>query len=667
MKFWSSAPLRAFVIAACAIVVTDAAVAQGAVSAPIPVETLFAKSSYRELVLSPDGKLMAALASADGRQNILVIDLEKRSGTRVTGLKEADVTSVFWANDHRLIFTTGDLRGFEYRSDGGLFAIDVDGSFERKLVSPFNGFVPRFSTVIGRVKGNPDDIYVSANDVSADSQSVYRMNVVSGKKTQINEGSPGKVRGWLLDRSNVPRATVSMDDQKKSWWFSYLDGKEWKVAARWDEQLKNVVIPKAFDPTDPDSLFVLSNTGRDTLALFRFNLKTGKLGEMIFADDRHDLDTFLLIGAPLGEGGELIFGGTAEDPTRLIGLTYHADKQERVWFDAAAAKLQASVDAALPKASNSFDVNRKRSLVFSRSDVDPGSWYLLDRESLKLEETGVRVRPGIDSARMRPMQPVHWTARDGVRIDGYLTLPSNYRPDAPVPMVLHPHGGPWARDNWEFNPEVQFMANRGYAVLQPNFRGSTGFGAQHLRLSYKHWGDTMIDDMIDGVQWAIEGGYADPKRVSVYGASYGGYATLMALIRQPEMFTWGINYVGVTDMTIHQDTQPAQLPRYGGQFGELAKVLNGDQSADKALFEAQSPVRHADRIKVPVFHVYGGEDYNVDYANGRAIRAAFDKSAKPYEWMFVANEGHGYHADKNVFEFYRRFEKFMADNAARKP
>ena len=670
MKIWLSARLRACGMAVCAIAVVggpSTTLAQGAAPAPIPVETLFAKSSYRQLILSPDGKLMAALAPADGRQNILVIDLDKRTGTRVTGLKEADVTSVFWANDHRLIFTTGDLRGLEYRSDGGLFAIDVDGGYERKLVAPFSGFVPRFSSVIGRVKGNPDEVYISANDISADSQSIYRMNVVSGKKVQINEGSTGKVLRWVLDRDHVPRATVSIDEEKKTWWFSYLDGKEWKVAARWDEQLKNVVIPKAFDPADPDSLFVVSNTGRDTLAYFRFNLKTGKLGEMIFGDDRHDVDSFLLLGSGLGEEGDLIFAGTAEEPTRLIGLTYQADKEKRVWFDVAAAKLQASLDAVLPGATNTFDVNKKRSLVFSRSDVNPGNWYLFDRDSLKLEETGVRVRPGIDAARMRPMQSVHWTARDGVRIDGYLTLPSTYKAGAPVPIVVHPHGGPWARDNWGFDPEVQFMANRGYAVLQPNFRGSTGFGAQHLRLSYKHWGDTMIDDMIDGIRWAIKEGYGDPKRVAVYGASYGGYATLMALVREPELFNWGVNYVGVTDMTVHQDTQPAQLPRYGGHFSELAKVLNGDQSADKALFEAQSPARRVDQIKAPVFHAYGGEDYNVDYANGRVIRAAFDKAGKPYEWMFVAKEGHGYHEDKNVFDFYRRFEKFMADNAVRKP
>jgi dipeptidyl aminopeptidase/acylaminoacyl peptidase len=243
-----------------------------------------------------------------------------------------------------------------------------------------------------------------------------------------------------------------------------------------------------------------------------------------------------------------------------------------------------------------------------------------------------------------------------LRVDGYLTLPSSWSQGKPVPLVINPHGGPWAKDNWNFSPEVQFLANRGFAVLQPNFRGSTGYGARHLRLSYKQWGGTMIDDMIAGVEWAIRQGFADPARVGAFGASYGGYAALMLLVRRPDLFRWGVNYVGVTDMEVHQDTQPAQLY---GEFGELAKLINGDKRTDKDLFVDQSPARHVERIKAPVLHAYGGEDRNVDFANGRVIKAAFEKAAKPFEWMFVADEAHGYRQDKNVLDFYGRVETFL--------
>ena len=317
------------------------------------------------------------------------------------------------------------------------------------------------------------------------------------------------------------------------------------------------------------------------------------------------------------------------------------------------------MSASFPGAVTSFNVNAQRALVFTRSDTNAGANYLYDRNKRSLEDTGIRARPEIDPAGMRPMQAVSWAARDGLRIDGYLTLPKSWEKDKPAPLILHPHGGPWARDVWAYNPEVQFMANRGFAVLQPNFRGSTGYGAKHLRLSYKQWGGTMIDDMIDGVEWAIKNGYADASRLGVYGASYGGYSTLMAMVRRPDLFKWGVNYVGVTDMSVHQDTQPAQLY---GDFAELAKRLNGDQNADAALFVEQSPARHVARISAPVFHAYGGEDRNVDMANGHTIKSAFDKAGKPYEWMFVGDEAHGYRQDGNVFEFYHRFEAFIKKN-----
>jgi dipeptidyl aminopeptidase/acylaminoacyl peptidase len=329
-----------------------------------------------------------------------------------------------------------------------------------------------------------------------------------------------------------------------------------------------------------------------------------------------------------------------------------------IWFDEEAARLQASIDASLPGTQNVFDPSGERTLVQARSDTNPGEYYIYSKDRKVLEQTGIRTQPQFDPRDVRPTKSVVWKARDGVPIDGYLTLPAR-RGDGPVPLILHPHGGPWARDNGYFNPEVQFMADRGFAVLRPNFRGSTGYGANHLRLGYKQWGATMVDDMLDGIDWCIQQGIADPARIGVYGASYGGYAALMALVRRPDLFKWGVNYVGVTDLVVHQDTQPAQL--YGGFFN-LAQKLTGDQKADAPLFEEYSPARHVAKIAAPVFHAYGGSDMNVAPENGNVIRSAFERAKKPFEWMFVADEAHGYRQDVNVFEFYRHFEKFMLAN-----
>ncbi len=631
----------------------------------IPVKTMFRRANYRNIALSPSGKFMAATVALNGRQNLVLVDLAGNQPTVLTRFALGDVNTVFWANDERLLYTTGDQQGLEFYGDGGLFAIDRDGRNQRVMVEPFMSdnavkLVYRMTHVMRRIKDTPNEVLVSANDRSVDSQDVYRMNVQTGRKNLLTFESPGKVMRWAVDSALQPRAALSHDRPAKRWWSTIrgADGKAWTTIAQWDEQLRDVIVPLAFDPLDATLLYVASNVGRDTLALFKFDTAAMKLGEMLAGTEHYDLGSFWLINdRDDSPGVRLIFGGSDEAPAKLIGLRVELDRPTTVWFDQAAERVQRSVDAALPNAINTFDPARRRTLVYSRSPTETGAYYWFDQDKLQLEDSGVRMRPWIEPAQMAAMQPVSWTARDGMKIHGYLTLPRHYKKGAPVPLILHPHGGPWGRDGWRFNPEVQFMANRGYAVLQPNFRGSTGYGAKHLRASYKNFGTTMIDDMLDGVQWAIDQGYADKDRLATYGASYGGYAALMAMIRRPDWFKWGINYVGVTDLFVSQDTQPAQ--KYG-DFGELAKAIIGDGKADRAAFEAQSPTLLVNRIAAPVFHAYGGMDRNVDIANGMAIKSAFDKASKAQEWMFVADEAHGYRQEKNVEEFYTRFERFMA-------
>ena len=633
----------------------------------IPVETLFRKTEYSALTFSPDQKFMAALMPINSRYNLVIIDLEKRNANRVTNFDKADVLRFWWASNDRLLFTTGDTQQFAANAgDGGLFAVDKDGRNSKVLVTPITEkqgqYVIRLTNFVGRIKDKKDEVIVAANDRSADSLDMYRMNIYNGRKTLLSFDSPGKVSDWVLDRNDAPRAAFQVDGKLGHYAFLYRSDEKqgFRELRKWTYELKDVVIPLSFD-ADNKTMIVASNIGRDTMAFFRFDPEANKLGELIYGDDRYDVYTTRLIGAALGEGGNLRFGGREEEPGKVVGVSYFADKPKTVWFDPVIQRAQATLDAALPAGNvNSWNPNHRRALVRSYSDVDPGRYYIFDQDKKTLEETGVRPASWLDTKQMRPMQYVTWTAPDGMKIGGYLTLPANYAPGKPVPMVLHPHGGPWSKDNWGFNREVQFLANRGYAVLQPNFRGSTGYGTKHLKASYKTWGDAMIDDMIAGVEWAVKEGYADKSRLAVYGASYGGYATLMALVKRPDLFKWGVNYVGVTDMTVHQDTQPAQ--RFG-DFGEvLAKAINGDQKADREMFERTSPARHVSKIQAPVFHAYGGEDRNVDIENGRVIRAAFDKAGKSQEWMYVADEAHGYRLDKNVFEFYNRFDTFMKKN-----
>lgn len=662
-------------IAALALTVSFVASAQtpaasGGASTPppiIPVETMFKRAAYDLLTLSPNGKYMAATVPLNDRSNLVVLDMEKKSATVLTNFKESDVFRIFWANDDRIIYATGDMQGKDFRTVGGLYAIDRDGKSPVTLVEPLADtatrlqYVYRETRVLARIPNNTTEVLVAANDRDAESVDIYRMNIQNGRKSLVSQSSPGNVLQWVLDRDQVPRAALSMDMKKKRWWFSYRSatGGEWKKLAEWNESLNNVVIPYAFDPSDPKTMYVRSNVGRDTLAFFRFDPEAGKLGDMVVGTDRYDMGSFLLIGSPLGERGSLIFGGTEEKPGALIGVHFQGPTRTTAWFDDEARKLQAAIDASLPGTVNLFDPTKPRSLIYSYSGREPGRWYMFDREKRSIEDTGVRRMPWIDPNQMGSVRYVTYTARDGMKIGGYLTLPKTFKQGEPPPFVVLPHGGPWARDTDGFEPEAQFLANRGYAVLQPNFRGSVGYGANHLRKSYVQWGGTMTDDILDGVEWAIKEGFADKNRIGVYGASYGGFAALSVMVKRPDLFKWGINYVGVVDLAVSQDTQPAQL---FGDFAELAKALNGDQKANAAAFAEQSPARHVSKISAPVFHAYGGRDRNVDFANGREIRAAFDKAGKKYEWMFVGDEAHGYRQMPNVVEFYTRFEKFIKAN-----
>ena len=631
----------------------------------IPVETLFRKTEYRSLTFSPDQKFMAALMPINSRYNLVIIDLDKRSANRVTSFDKADVLSFWWASSDRLLVTTGDTQQFVANAgDGGLFAVDRDGRNSRILIQPITATpgqnVPRSTEFRGRIKDNKDEVMVSANDRSVDTIDVYRMNMFNGRKTLVTFDSPGLVSRWVLDRTRTPRAAMRMDPETGVSEFMYraAEGQPYKTLRSWKLDVKDVVIPISFE-RDNKAMTVASNMGRDTMAFFRFDPDTNTLGELIYGDDRYDVYSTNFNGGYSAINGSLRYSGDEQDdPDRVIGVSYTADRPKTVWFDDKARQTQATLDAALPAGYyNAWTPGQSRTLVTSRSDTDPGRFYIFDQDKKSLEETGVQPARWIDSKQMRPMQYVSWTATDGMKIDGYLTLPASYKPGSPVPLILHPHGGPWARDGWSFNPEVQFLANRGFAVLQPNFRGSVGYGRKHLIGSFKTFGDAMIDDQLAGVEWAIKEGYADRNRLAVYGASYGGYSALMALVKRPEWFKWGVNYVGIGDMFSMFETD--RFVRYGKGGEAWFSAMVGNPKTDREAFERWSPARQVGRIAAPVFHAYGGEDRNVDIENGRVIRAAFDKAGKTQEWMFVANEAHGYRLDANVFEYYNRFDAFM--------
>ena len=297
-------------------------------------------------------------------------------------------------------------------------------------------------------------------------------------------------------------------------------------------------------------------------------------------------------------------------------------------------------------------------IFVTSSDRQGVNYYVYDATNDKIEELAITT-PWLNPDDLAYMKPISYQSRDGLTIEGYLTLPKGVEPEN-LPVVVNPHGGPWARDSWGFNPEVQFLANRGYAVLQMNFRGSTGYGKKFWEASFKEWGKKMQDDVTDGVNWLVEKGIADPNRVAIYGGSYGGYATLAGLTFTPELYAAGIDYVGVSNLFTFMNTIPPYWEPYRKMMYEM--VGNPEDPKDSVLLYEASPVYHADKIVAPLFIAQGANDPRVNKDESDQMVEALKERGIEVEYMVKDNEGHGFSNQENRFDFYRAMDKFLDEH-----
>jgi len=602
----------------------------------MPVEVLFQRAEYGRMQLSPDGMYLAGVVRFKGRNNLKVIDLQKRQATQITNFDNSDVLQFIWINNNRLVLAAGDAEEASgtARSDGW-YAVDRDGSRSRRL----GGF-----TFLGLSPDGGDDIIVAARKRGVTINDVYRFNTWTQRSELLSFDSPGDVLTWVADRESVPRAAHSYVKGIHSLWYRESDKSPW---VRIDEgtDFRLHIAPLAFG-YDNKTLYVAATRDGDKKAIYTYDVQAKKLGELIAGSRQANIDTPIFSRAKRA----------------LVGVSYQADKPGVVWLDADMARLQKTVDKALPDTYNVLQVadeNPHRAVVFAYSDVDPGTYYLLDTDQLKLEEIA-RPRRWIDPKQMAARKPVTYTARDGLEIPAYLTLPRNSSDKKP-PLVVIIHGGPFARGfSWGFDTEAEFFASRGYAVLQPEFRGSDGHGWKLFSAGIKQWGLAMQDDITDGVEWLIRQGYVDKDRICLYGGSYGGYATLWGLIKTPELYKCGVGFVAVTDINLMFEITWSDMARSSYGFLDYgARDLIGDPDKDAEKFRSVSPLVNAEKLKAPVLLAYGASDIRVPLKHGQEFRAALDKYGKTYEWVVYDNEAHGFNKDENRFDFYRRVDAFL--------
>jgi dipeptidyl aminopeptidase/acylaminoacyl peptidase len=405
---------------------------------------------------------------------------------------------------------------------------------------------------------------------------------------------------------------------------------------------KTQVTPALFT-FDDKRLYALSNRGRDRLALVEIDPAKPDAETVLFEPEEVDLDGV----------------GYSRLRKVLTVAAYQTDLPRRKFFDKQTEALHAAIAKQLPDYEFTLQSGTRaedRYIVAAYNDRTPGARYLYDVKANTLSKLA-DINPKLPEAQMARIQPVTYQSRDGLTLHGYLTLPPG-REAKDLACVVNPHGGPWARDSWGFNAETQFLANRGFCVLQINFRGSTGYGRKFWEAGFGQWGLAMQDDITDGVHWLVKQGIADPKRIGIYGGSYGGYATLAGVTFTPDLYAAAVDYVGVSNLFTFMNTIPPYWAPLMPKFYEMV----GHPERDKERLAATSPALHVDRIKTPLFIAQGARDPRVNKAESDQVVEALKQRGVEVEYMVKDNEGHGFHNDENKFAFYRAMEAFLKEH-----
>ena len=602
----------------------------------IALEDFFRNPEKLSYQISPDGNYFAFMAPYQDRLNIFVHKIGTDAEIRLTEETDRDIAGYVWAGNDRIIFMKdkgGDENYF-------LVGVNIDGS---NLIS-LTEFEGVMTTIIDRLEDIPNEIIIGLNKRNPEVFDAYRLNIETGDLVMIAE-NPGDIQSWMTDHDGKLRlATGINSDDGLTTEIFYRESENEPFKKILSADYRESFTPYLFT-FDNKNLYVLSNIGRDKIALVEFDLTTFQETEVLFEHPDYDLE------------------GVRFSKTRKT-LTYcywEAAKSEKHFFDDAAKKRDDFLTQKLKGYSfgfTGFTKDETKMIVQTYGDRTRGAYYFYDEETSELEKIA-EISPWINEKDMAEMLPVSYTSRDGLTINGYLTLPVGYTMQNAknLPVVVNPHGGPWARDSWFFNPEIQFLANRGYAVLQMNFRGSTGYGKDFWQKSFKQWGQTMQDDITDGVEWLINKGIADRDRIAIYGASYGGYATLQGLVKTPDLYACGIDYVGVSNLFTLMET----FPPYWEPLRQMMYEMIGDPIKDSLMLAQNSPALNAEKITAPLFIAQGANDPRVKKSESDQMVEALKERGIEVGYMVKDNEGHGFGNQENQFEFYRAMEEFLKE------
>ena len=587
-----------------------------------------------EASLSPDGKHLAIIGANmfDDEINagLVLVDTDSGRNRLILGPMTANVPGkegwFYMRQPISVSWMSNDVMAVDF-NDETAQQVALSGKVVGWLGARFLGMVRRDGEKdkVALVKRYKDEDEIGTAALNAD-----RTDPLAIK----NESGP--FPGWLADSTGLIRVLQTIETAKDAdvsrvaTWYRDSETSAWRKAI--DQPLTEDRIEPVFISPEPNRLIVQARNGGDRLAMWNYDTEHKAFVDVAAAHPSEDIVS-----------AQIVTGASEFKRVETEGL-----KPQTVWFDARMARLQASVDAALPGHVNELQAtDGTQMLVRTWSDVDPGKYLLLDTQKMTLKQIA-SARPEIDPARMQPMQLLHYSADDGLSIPAYLTLPGH--PAKPAPTIVLIHGGPQARDHWGFDPEVQIFAAHGYAVFQPQFRGSTGFGKHFEEAGYGQWGQAMQADITAGVRYLIDHKIADPDRICIIGGSYGGYAALWGLVQTPDLYKCGVSLAGVvdleTELRIDSDISKSAVMR------EDTRTRWGDPTLMKTTFDSVSPLQHADRIKAPLLLAHGKLDERVPMSQGRQMYDRMRALHKDVQWLEFYNEHHSLAHVENQRDFY---------------
>jgi dienelactone hydrolase len=613
----------------------------------IPVEHFATGESMISPALSPSGRHLVYITHTNGKPFVMAYDLATQA---IKGILsgESNNFTVRWCgfkNDERVLCS---FRAQEYEAGRPytvtrLVALNIDGKQIRVLLQNDEENNAQFQDeILHWLPDDPRNVLMELDDDGDIYPSVFRIDVYSGSKRLV-QPQRQPVVSWMADRAGVVRFGYGYRNAETSGFYTARtsESAQWKTIEKFDRYHDDTFTPLGFG-VRPNTLLVRAAHDRRS-AVWEFDLEGSKEAQLVFSNDQVDVD------------------GTIDWPSdgHVTGFSYHTDKPQAHYIDDLARRVEVTMRKMLPdRFTRIVDASRdgKRLVIAAYSDVKPTSYYLLDIDAGSFVYLSSE-NPALDKATLSSMQPIT-IPFEGVNIPGYLTLPVGKHPRN-LPAVVLPHGGPYTRDTWGFDPMVQLLANRGYAVLQLNFRGSSGYGEKWLSLGWRGWGTVIHGDITAGARWLVKEGIADPRRLCIVGGSYGGYAALLGVVKEPGLYRCAASIAGVSDLN---ELKSQDRFFYGGYVAARESI--GEK---KAELRDVSPLRYADRIKVPVLLVHGEADSTVLASHSTSMAKELRKNRVPNDLVIIEDADHHFRRESMRLTLYRKLEAFLAANLQADP